>query len=484
MPALILVAGCKPRHDEAIKVVVIGDPGSAFAQSQRLPLAAQLVRGATADGLVALDAEGHVIPALADRWIVTDDGLSYIFRLRATAWGLPAGGTAATSVGDIARTALRAAIAERRGTPLGLDLGGIEEIRVTAGRVLEIRLSHPMPWFLQLLAQPELALLRHGRGTGPLSLTRTGDVALLTPVPPEKRGLPAVEGWSKGVRSVALTATDGPGALAAFAGGKVDLVLGGTFADLPRVSRLAFGKGRPRIDPVIGLFGLIVTNDQGVLALPQNREAIARAIDRDALAAALPVTGWLTTTRIVAPGAEGGAGLVDERWQGQTIAERQAAAARTILAWKKSSHATASLRIALPQGLGADALFDRLVHDLAAISIAATRVEANAPADLRLLDAVARYPRPLWFLNQLACAADRGLCSEAADALVERALAEPDPVAATDQVAQAEATLTQANVFLPLGQPVRWSLNSLEAGNFAPNRWALHPLDAVAGVAR
>ena len=44
------------------------------------------MRAATTEGLVGLDAEGQVIPALADRWIVTDDGRSFIFRLRDGTW--------------------------------------------------------------------------------------------------------------------------------------------------------------------------------------------------------------------------------------------------------------------------------------------------------------------------------------------------------------------------------------------------------------
>ena len=44
------------------------------------------MREAVAKGLVGLDEEGRVVPALAARWIVTDDGLSYIFRLFDAKW--------------------------------------------------------------------------------------------------------------------------------------------------------------------------------------------------------------------------------------------------------------------------------------------------------------------------------------------------------------------------------------------------------------
>ena len=58
------------------------------------------------------------------------------------------------------------------------------------GRVIEIRLSSPMPDFLQLLAQPELGVLHRGMGAGPMELARDRAVARLTLLPPEARGLP------------------------------------------------------------------------------------------------------------------------------------------------------------------------------------------------------------------------------------------------------------------------------------------------------
>src|SRR3546814_6795119 len=48
--------------------------------------AAQLMIGATGQGLVAFDAQGEIEPALAERWIVEDEGKSYIFRLRKATW--------------------------------------------------------------------------------------------------------------------------------------------------------------------------------------------------------------------------------------------------------------------------------------------------------------------------------------------------------------------------------------------------------------
>lgn len=248
---------------------MIGDPGSPFAGGARLPLAAQLVRSATAEGLVGFDERGRVIPALADRWIVTDDGLSYIFRLRDGTWP-----DKTQLTGDTARAALLQAIAGVRGTPLGADLAAIDEVRAMAGRVIEIRLHQAQPDFLQLLAQPELGLLRKGRGAGPMRLTRDKDVALLRPVPPEDRGLPQVEDWDKLSRKLQLEALRASRAIERFNAGEVDVVLGGRLADFPRLDASGVSRGAIRLDPVAGLFGLAVVNPQGFLAEPDRKSVV------------------------------------------------------------------------------------------------------------------------------------------------------------------------------------------------------------------
>ena len=83
--ALLLLAACG-RGDGALKVAFIDSREGLFAGGARLSPGAQALRAATGAGLVALDEKGEVVPALADRWIVTDDGLSFIFRLRDGTW--------------------------------------------------------------------------------------------------------------------------------------------------------------------------------------------------------------------------------------------------------------------------------------------------------------------------------------------------------------------------------------------------------------
>ena len=476
--AALALPGCNGGSDRPIEVLAIGDKASTYASGARLPLAAQLLRSATAEGLVAFDEQGRVVPALADRWIITDQGLSFVFRLRDGTW---ADGSAITA--ETARVGLAQALAAQRGTALGLDLAPIAEVRTMAGRVIEIRLAQQMPDLLQLLAQPELGLQRGGRGAGPMKLlevTRKEGIAVLRPVPPEDRGGAQDESWSDRARRVQLGALPAALAIAMFNRGDADVVLGGGIEDFPRLDAEGVSRGAIRLDPVAGLFGLGVVHADGFLSLPENREALAMTLDRDGFASAFNLGGWTDTTRVVNPGLVGDDGTIAERWVGRSLDERRALAASRVASWRTAKGEPAPLRIALPAGPGADLLFARIAADFKAIGLGTRRVSLTAAADLKLIDKVARFARSPWFLNQLSCASARGLCSSVADRLVAEASTEPDPAMRAELLSGAEAELTKTNSFLPLGVPIRWSLVGGVATGIAINRWNVHPLMPMA----
>lgn len=457
---ILFLMGCSRTREEAVTVLMLdSDRGGAEA-----------VRGATIEGLVGFDAEGRIVPALADRWIVTDDGQSYIFRLRDGTW---ADGSPLT--GETARTALRQALAAARGTSLGPDLAVADEVRAMASRVVEIRLSRPFPDFLQLLGRPELGLLHRGRGAGPMALQRRDGIALLTPIAPEKRGLPAVRDWSKQIRTLRLSGEAARQAIQRFDADRAIVVLGGTFDHWPELAEVRLPAAMVRIDPVVGLFGLAVDHRDGFLADAENREAIAMAIDREALATALRAPGWTPTTRLVSPGTDGDTSLVAERWAEQPIAARRAVAASRVTRWR-ARHGDVTLRIALPGGLGSDILFTRLSADLAAAGFKPVRRREGEAADLRLVDRTASYPRADWFFAQLSCVARPRACSPAADARYAAARDLADPAARARGLAEAEAELLRANDFVPLGTPLRWSLAAPDTAGFAVNRGGVHAL--------
>ncbi|HMP57413.1 MAG TPA: ABC transporter substrate-binding protein, partial [Novosphingobium sp.] len=386
--------------------------------------------------------------------------------------------------GEDAATALRRVLASLRGTPLASDLGPVEDVVARTGRVVELRLSSPNPDLLRVLAQPEFGLLRANGGSGPMAVERQGDAALLRPYAPREVGLPGERRWEERARSLRLSTLPAVGAVTRFREGSVQAVLGGKWDSIMLARDVSMVTGSLQFDSVAGLFGLTFTHADGFLGEPANREAIAMAIDREALAAALRTPGWTPTTRLVTPGMDGDLGTIGERWAELDLAARRAEAARRVTRWRAGRDQAPALRIALPSTPGSGLLFKRLSDDMAAIGITVRQVEEDKPADLRLVDQVARYARAQWFLGQLACGVRPGPCSPAADRLVDRARSTSDERQRAALLAEAEAELTLANVYVPLGPPVRWTLARRGLSGLTPNRWAAHPLIAFAVMPR
>jgi ABC-type transport system substrate-binding protein len=474
---LLALASCGSNSGGPLNVAIIGSADELFAGGIRLSEGAQVVRAATATGLVALDGQGEIEPALADRWIVADDGKSYIFRLREGTW--PDG---AELTGDSAREALRRAIRDLAGTSLGLDLAPIETVRTMAGRVVEIDLKAPMPDFLRLLAQPELALAHRGFPAGPMVVERAKGATVLAFRPPEMRGLPQQEGWQKSVRKIALEARPAKAALADFDQGAVDVVLGGTLGSWPLADPGPLSRGNLRLDNVTGLFGLQVTRANGFLSSAANREALAMAIDRPALMERFNIAGWIPSTRLVPTSIAGT--KASERWSGISVEQRRAAAASRVAAWRAGAGdgKPPRLTIALADEPGLAALYNELAVQLGQVGVTLVRVAEGKPADLALVDRIARYGEPRWFLNQFNCALRRGLCASAADAEVQAGIATADPGERADHLARAEALLMEANVYIPIGAPLRWSMVRSNVDGYAANAWAWHPLPDMATI--
>ncbi|AKM08097.1 ABC transporter substrate-binding protein [Pelagerythrobacter marensis] len=468
----LVLAGCSGGGGDRVDVVFIGEAGELEQSGLRLSPAGQHLRAATAEGLVALDAAGGVVPAVAERWVVTDDGLSYIFRLRNSAWD-----DGEQIEAEHVRDELRAVLRRLRGTSLGLDLAKVSEVRAMTGRVIEIRLTSPLPDLLQILAQPELGLRRAGAGMGPMIATDVENGWLLQPSPPETRGLPEVAEWNERIRQIFLRVLPADEAVAAFDAGAADLVLNGTLANLPLADVGALSRGTVRLDAALGLFGLRVRSGEGLLADAARREALAMAIDRPQLLQPFNIGGWVPTTRIVAPGLPDDIGTIDERWSDLSLEARRGLAARRIAGWVSGEDGrVARVTLALPPGPGSDMLFARLANDFAAIGVTLDREDDPAQADLVLVDRVARYGAPRWFLNQFACSLDGGLCVPEADARVEEALSAQNTIVRAALYAEAEAELAASNVYIPIGAPIRWSLVRGGVEGFQENRWNIHPL--------
>ena len=462
--------------DDGVSVVIIGETESIFEDGLRLSAGAQMVQDATSSGIVALNAEGEVVPALGESWIVTEDGRSFIFRLRQLNW--PDG---STLTAEDARASLERTIADLKGTSLGLDLRKVEEIRAMTNRVIEIRLTGAMPEFLHLLAQPELAITRDGETIGPMLLERDADTAILQAVSREAIGLPELPG-NRTDQRVRLRALGAEEANAAFSAGEAAALLGGTIFTLPLADTGPLSRGTIRLDPAIGLFGMIATNEQGFLAEVANREALSMAIDRAALLQPFSLAGWQASARIVPPDLPGDDNVRSERWPNMSLDDRRNVARSRVTAWSRATGQDARVRIWLPDGPGSDRLFDALSLDYATIGVELRRVRFSQGADLVMIDRVARYPSARWFLNQFNCALVTGPCAPDADALVTESLHADDANEAATLLIEAERALLAQEIYIPLGATVRWSLVRGGLEGFSENPWARHPLYALAGV--
>lgn len=419
---------------------------------------------ATAQGLVRFDQEGQIQPALAERWIVTDDGMSVIFRIRRAKW---ADGRDVTSAA-VARSLQRIIASRNRLQPL---LGTIDQIIPMTGQVLEIRLNSPQRDLLQLLAQPEMALTldRSTNGTGPYKIHSVrSDVTRLRLIPDGSETLPADIGERNDVR---VRRESAPLAIARFAGREIALVTGGRFSALPYVRPAGIAASQFSVDPAVGLFGLAVVSDSKTLSVINVRRALAMAIDRERLVGRFGVNGWNANYALLPAALDSAAAPAVLEWVGLDKSARLARA-RAYLA---ESGLPEPVRIALPTGPGSRLLFAAIAADWQRIGVTSVRVGMTEAADLRLVDEVAPMRSALWYLSRFSCG--RGfMCSEKADTALRRALAASVPAERAAAIAEADAAIASDQLFMPIATPLRWSLVSPDLTGWQTNNFAAHPL--------
>ena len=458
-------ASCRNEPQGALHVLVIGGkPGLRDPALGPIPAPDEVLLANVAQGLVSFDASGNIVSGLAERWTVSDDGLSYIFRIASANW--PDGHKITAE--QVARL-IKHQIAERSRNTLKDAFGGVEDVVAMTDRVIEISLTAPRPNMLSLLAQPQMAILRNGEGTGPYAATpaANGEVKLT-------REIVSPDDETTTREELLLGGAFAKDAIRSFANGKSDLVLGGTFVDLATAQSVKLPRGSLRFDPASGLFGLVPTKAGGPLDKSEVRQLLSEAIDRDTFIAALGVPGLSPRVTLLEPGLEGVPAVVAPAWQGTPYAQRvpglQTQANRL---FPKSPKPT--IRVALPEGPGADLLLRLLQRDWGALGFTVERATSAAAADFALIDEVAPSSSPAWFARHFRCEFV-AVCSKDADDLMDAARQTPVPAQRYAFFVQAAALIDGGELFLPIAAPVRWSLVSPRVQNFAGNRYARHTL--------
>jgi ABC-type transport system substrate-binding protein len=444
-----LLGGCSQGVDnERVRADMIEERPRAFNISAvPLPLASAYLRSATAQGLVTFDAKGRVAPALANRWIVTDDGMSYIFRLNKTRWN-----DRREVTSDEVATLLAARIRDLRKGRFNAELAVIDRVVPMTGKVIEIRLRAPMPYLLEMMAQPEFGLVRKGFGSGPMQAERRGDAMQLRLKGLDELGDPVLE-----PETVTMRSSKASLALARYAEGQSDFVDGGRFEDYVLLDAAGINAGDIHFDSVPGLFGLLFTGEGPFLSDRQNREAIAMAIDRPKLLTAFDIVAWREALTLVPESLPNRLPAPRPEWAAEQIAGRKDMARATIARWENANGQVRPLRVALPRGYGGRIFFARLRADMAAIGLDVERVTTDRPHDLRLIDRTADQSSPAWYMDQLSCDVS-AICSLDADRLVSEARMAGSIEARAQLLAQAEAELQEMRNFIPIANPLRWSV--------------------------
>lgn len=459
-------AACRQQNEGAISVTVIGDPPKMAdpARGSLSPADAVLLEN-VGQGLVRFDASGNIVAGLAERWNVSDDGLSYIFRIAATNW--PDGRKVmAEQVAKI----LKREIGPRSRNEFKDSLGAVDDIVAMTDRVIEIRLLAPRPNLLALLAEPDLAIVQRGLGTGPFSAKPSekepAQLRLTRNVPGSGEDEPTKE-------EVLLIGAPVRQAVDAFANAKTDLVLGGTFADLPFARALKLPRDSLQFDPASGLFGLVPLRPDNHLDNPDVRRMLSQAIDRDLIISALGVPGLALRATLLEAGLDQLPPPVAPAWLATPLTERLAGLrtqADRIYGAKKPL-----LRIAVPEGPGSDILLAAISRSWAPLGISVERASDPGSADFALIDQVAPSASAAWFVRRFRCGS-AALCDVDSDKLIEAARETPVPQQRYALLQQAAARIDDLQLFLPITAPVRWSLVGRRVDGFAGNRFAIHTL--------
>jgi ABC-type oligopeptide transport system substrate-binding subunit/class 3 adenylate cyclase len=296
------------------------DPSSAIAWPN-IQLCMQLF-----DRLVEAWPERTIVPSLAERWEISDDGLRYVFHLReGLTWS---DGTPLTArdveygikrvldpVSPGSSVAIYFALENGQDYYLGAsDDADAIGVRALDDRTVEFRLVAPAPYFLSVMnrpdsgPQPRHAIERHGRAwtttgvqvvSGAFAVAERTDGTVVL-----RRREDGSTPRAGNVAEVELYRSAIVDALPSYERDDTDLVL---VRYTPRLADLMPGAVRPdaMLGPAAWSAYIRFDHTNPVFANVELRRALAYAIDRDALAAVCPANLVVATGGVVPPALQG-----------------------------------------------------------------------------------------------------------------------------------------------------------------------------------
>lgn len=294
------------------------DPRSAIAWPN-IQLCMQLF-----DRLVEAWPERTIVPSLAETWEISDDGLRYVFHLRE---GLRWSDGTPLTAHDVEFGIKHVLNPDAPGSSVAIyfvlengqdyylrrntDADAIG-VRALDDRTVEFRLVAPAPYFMSVMnrpdggPQPRHAIERHGDAwTDPDNQVVSGPFRIRSREENEivlERRDEYIAARPGNVARLEILRSTVDDALLPYAAGDLDFV---TVRYTPRMADMTRQMPDANLGPPAWSFYLAFDHAHSITSNHDFRKALAHAIDREALAAALPSNLVLATGGLVPPGLQG-----------------------------------------------------------------------------------------------------------------------------------------------------------------------------------
>lgn len=296
-PALVPVVGGRLRL--GLGRVASLDPAQASPDSPSAAIVADLLY----DGLTEVPAgTGRARPAIAERWQVSPDGLSWLFSVSP---GARFSDGRAVTAGDV-QFSLERVLGQGAASLVAARLDAVESVVALDTATVQITLRRPMAWLPELLSAPAYGIVSQAGAdtlgaapaatSGPFRVAgRDGDVVSLERAPTRGGYVDEIE--------LRLHA-DLAAALDAFEAGRLDWTLVPPSAVDVAAERFGTDGFRPFHAQLY--LGFNLTRADGLFADVRFRQAIAQAVDRRAIVNAV-YFGTATELATIVPAGVAGA---------------------------------------------------------------------------------------------------------------------------------------------------------------------------------
>ncbi len=458
-------------------------------------------------GLTTLDAKGQPIPGMAERWTVSQDGLTWTFFLRRAAWSDGAPVTAADF--DFA---FRRLLNPKTGSRYAYNLWPIKNARAVNGGTMPqaalglavpkpdtivLTLESPAPYLPELLAHisasplPRHALAKHGAAWAKAgTYVSNGPYRLAAWQPNDRVTLVKNPRFFDAAKVVVdsviyFPTTDADAALRRFRAGELDLQSPAPLAQLDWLrSNLA---GTLKVTPSLAVSYLAINQQSPALKDVRVRRALNLAIDRETITQKVLKLGEPAAYGIVPPGTANYPGGVAFDFR-KLPAPARLAEAQSLM--REAGFGPAN-RLTLRYATTTSADNRRLAAVLQAmlsqiyvrLEIAATGVPIHfrnlreRQYDLGIANWYADFNDAANFLDLLRSDAGNnyaGYRNPAFDNLMARATVQADTRARAALLAQAEALALRDYPWIPLRFPAQTELVAKVLRGWAANPRSLH----------